>query len=184
MTNPEFFLRVYPNLSRAADIAAVGLRMKPKIRLTGVICIDPESSLYTPHQLDVLSSSFFHPVAPGRFADIYIELPPNLYFNDVRNALLRKDAESAERELPALSPIGVESFTDTHWSLLKTATEKLDLGLFEIESIIKVSGLIAALDGAEKTKLEHLAEAIQYQSLPKDLKKRLSGTPVNVEDIL
>jgi hypothetical protein len=48
-------------------------------------------------------------------------------------------------------------------SLLKTATERLSLTLSDIESIEKISRVIAQLDLANEIKVEHTAEAIQYR---------------------
>lgn len=50
-------------------------------------------------------------------------------------------------------------------SLLKSAIEKLDLGITDTIQIIKVAQTIANLDQCEGIKIEHLAEAIQYKSV-------------------
>lgn len=49
-------------------------------------------------------------------------------------------------------------------SLLKTAAEKLDLGINDTIQIISVAQTIANLAGNDTIKVEHLAEAIQYKS--------------------
>ena len=49
-------------------------------------------------------------------------------------------------------------------SLLKSATDKLNLSIWQVNSILAVSQTIAKLSFSKEVKPEHLAEAIQYQS--------------------
>jgi len=51
-------------------------------------------------------------------------------------------------------------------SLLKSAIDKLNLSIRQVNSIIAVSKTIAKLGKSKEVLPEHLAEAIQYQSMP------------------
>ena len=49
--------------------------------------------------------------------------------------------------------------------LLKTAYERLNLGVNQIDSIVNVASTIAQLEGKDKIETVHIAEAIQYQAI-------------------
>jgi len=55
-------------------------------------------------------------------------------------------------------------------SLLKTAISKLELSFTEIVKILSVAETIARVCGFHEYKTEHIAEAIQYMSLPKEFR--------------
>jgi predicted ATPase with chaperone activity len=51
---------------------------------------------------------------------------------------------------------------------LKTAVERLGLGLADVYAVNEIAKSIAILDGASLIEVYHVAEAIQYVGLGKD----------------
>lgn len=49
--------------------------------------------------------------------------------------------------------------------LLKTAYERLNLGVNQIDHIVNVASTIAQMEGKDKIETVHIAEAIQYQAI-------------------
>lgn len=58
-----------------------------------------------------------------------------------------------------------QDIPNTAKALLKTAYERLNLGVNQIDSIINVASTIAQLEGKDKIETQHIAEAIQYQCI-------------------
>lgn len=53
--------------------------------------------------------------------------------------------------------------------LLKTATQKLDLSLLQVEKIKQIAVTIAQMDFSKTVKLQHIAESIQYSFVYNDI---------------
>ena len=62
---------------------------------------------------------------------------------------------------------------DESQSLLKTAIERFGLSARAYDKVLKVARTIADLEGVDKIKTQHVAEAIQYRSLDKNVWQRL-----------
>jgi magnesium chelatase family protein len=62
---------------------------------------------------------------------------------------------------------------DEAQSLLKTAIERFGLSARAYDKVLKVARTIADLDSVENLKIQHVAEAIQYRSLDKNVWQRL-----------
>jgi len=79
---------------------------------------------------------------------------PGLYSNAQMNSKLLK-------EVCVINTVGQ--------NLLKAAMQKLKLSARAYDRILKVSRTIADLEGHENIKPEHLAEAIQYRGLDREM---------------
>ena len=76
---------------------------------------------------------------------------------------LHCNSQIGSQELKVYCEIGEEGH-----ELLKGAMRRLNLSARAYDRILKVARTIADLDGSEKIKTEHLAEAIQYRSLDRE----------------
>jgi magnesium chelatase family protein len=62
---------------------------------------------------------------------------------------------------------------DQSQTLLKTAIERFGLSARAYDKVLKVARTIADLESVDNIKVEHVAEAIQYRSLDKNVWQRL-----------
>ena len=65
------------------------------------------------------------------------------------------------------------SIDDQSQSLLKTAIERFGLSARAYDKVLKVARTISDLENSENIKVQHVAEAIQYRSLDKNVWQRL-----------
>ncbi len=78
------------------------------------------------------------------------------------------NAHMESKDIRKFCPIDEES-----QSLLKTAIEKFGLSARAYDKILKVARTIADLESNNNIKVQHVAEAIQYRSLDKDVWQKL-----------
>ena len=78
------------------------------------------------------------------------------------------NAHMETKDIRKFCPINEES-----QNLLKTAIEKFGLSARAYDKILKVARTIADLESSDNIKVQHIAEAIQYRSLDKDVWQKL-----------
>jgi len=78
------------------------------------------------------------------------------------------NAHLGSKDIRKFCPIDEQS-----QSLLKTAIERFGLSARAYDKVLKVARTIADLEGKGNIKVEHIAEAIQYRSLDKNVWQRL-----------
>lgn len=92
--------------------------------------------------------------------DIVVEIvPPDPAHNNVE---YEKISDIHSRVQKAFGNEKPEVFEGVCRNLLKTATEKLGFSIERRQTVRELAKVIAQLDGSKIVKLEHLAEAIQY----------------------
>lgn len=167
-------LPLFPHINRVKDIAAMGSKINESLCVclfhASLINPEPDSTCYTVEDMARLSAAFGFRNYDGRSADIYLELN-NLSGKEVTGSFNRR-IQPHDTVLPDTSLKHLE-LPQAACALFATAIDRSMLGVFEIESIIKVSKIIALLDNSENIRVEHVAEAIQYQSIPQMEKIRL-----------
>lgn len=90
-------------------------------------------------------------------------------FSDLINSKYEATDKIVDRVLLARNNKGIKKLIcDSSTSLLKTAYERLGLGVKEIHNIVDVASTIARLDSSSKIEPQHIAEAIQYNCLDKE----------------
>lgn len=161
------------NIMRGFEIALAG---KFKIKL---INSQDEDSALSPKQFKVLKAHLEDTITENEdHAEIFMEvIKPQL--SDLihrRNYETKQDIinrvkdtlEKAGDNLP-------EIINDAGMSLLKTAYGRLAFMPYEVAIIIDVVRTIAILDNPKTTEINvaHLAEAIQYRSLPREIREPL-----------
>ena len=149
--------RVYnpwENLQRAYEIAVLGnFKIVP-------ISSEPLFDDFKNFVLTQFKAEYFH-----KKGDIYLELPkgeptgydiPVIEFDGNSEKLTQiRNGNFAEKPT---------EFDGTSYEVLvKTATRRMGLTATQVEKIYKIAAVIAQMDGSDKIKIEHVAEAIMYQ---------------------
>ncbi len=127
--------------------------------------------------------------------DIHIEVP-SLKYDELKSTHPAEPSDAIRTRINAARKRQVERFTgkkkiycnahlgskdirkfcpinDESQTLLKTAIEKFGLSARAYDKVLKVARTIADLQGVDDIKIEHVAEAIQYRSLDKNVWQRL-----------
>ena len=125
-------------------------------------------------QLNLLRNYFNSLFDPNKPVDIYIEVVRPDFNTIVGNYKgetidqVNERIKAFKRNPPIITHacIGVNNSID---SLIKTAYERLGLCPYEIQIILDVATTIAKIDKSKEVKVEHIAEAIQYRSIQKEV---------------
>lgn len=124
-------------------------------------------------QLNLLRNYFNSYFDPNKPVDIYIEVVRPDFNTLARNYKGEMDQINerikAFKENPPIithACIGVNNSID---NLIKVAYDRLGLCPYEIQIILDVATTIAKIDKAKEVKVEHIAEAIQYRSVEKEV---------------
>lgn len=125
-------------------------------------------------QLNLLRNYFNSYFDPNKPVDIYIEVVrPD--FNTLVSSYKGETMDQVNERIKAFkenthvitpSVIGVNDSID---NLIKVAYDRLGLCPYEIQIILDVATTIAKIDKAKEVKVEHIAEAIQYRSIQKEV---------------
>lgn len=128
--------------------------------------------------------------------DIHIEVP-SLKYDELKSAQTGESSEEIRKRVDRAREIQLERFKEARrkifcnahmeskdirkfcpideesQNLLKTAIEKFGLSARAYDKILKVARTIADLETSKDIKVQHIAEAIQYRSLDKDVWQKL-----------
>jgi hypothetical protein len=166
--NSDNVCGIYSNLSRAYEIALLG---GFKIRLIKSNNIDD----HIPKDIDLdLIKSFF---AGVEFTDkesdldsviLHIEVTMPSFDMIVTTRKSETVNDHFRRANDAqVNELSIFKLSESGRALLKTAYERLNLTLNDLDSIVSTSQVISRLHGSKEIKVEYLAEAIQYHSYGK-----------------
>jgi hypothetical protein len=113
----------------------------------------------------------FYAVSADKKADIVIELN-NIESQDILSSYQARceTIEDINQRIEDCKKSNIAPILELKGgilSILKSAIDKLSLSIRQVNSIISVSYTIAKLSKSKDVKIEHIAEAIQYQSSSK-----------------
>jgi hypothetical protein len=151
---------IWPNLSRAYEIASVG-------KLSIELYFDKE---YFSPRLDAeLIRDFYKGVSFHRKGEIQVSLH-HPYFSDIVNNshsetmkdILERIDKAKQNKKPDLTLDSIST------AILKTAYDRLKFSVTDVQIIIDLAAVIAQMEGVDKIRAEHIAEAIQYRTCTND----------------
>lgn len=150
------------NISRVYEIAKTGNHTVKLIPSEGVSVYD----------IQLLNDFYEFPNTEGHcdmYCEVYIDYSEiSTLFNgrkyETKEDIEQRINQSNKNEIP------LREISPSCQSLLKAAITTLNLGLRDTLAVIEVSLTIARMEGSKDIKLQHIAEAIQYQSIENTLK--------------
>lgn len=152
-----------PNISRAYEISKLGNH------LMAIVPAEHPEGLNTFEKDIPLICQFFDVVNESKeSADIIVEYctdPDSIMAVAVGRKFETLEDVNDRIEQAKGNPDPELSFPTSMRSLLNSAVNRLNLSFRQTRSICEVSKTIAKLDGSDTVKVQHLAEAIQYQSI-------------------
>ena len=152
-------VQIYYNVSRAIEIAKAGGHT------VGVYYdFDPDKPETKVHPKDIQAIELFFSVKFEPNADLMVEIS-RPKFDELfprSNGETLDEIEARIKE--ANGGFRPDTFNADGIMLLKTAYDRLRLGVWQVTAIKDVARTIAKLGKAKEVRVEHIAEAIQYQS--------------------
>lgn len=107
-----------------------------------------------------LIKKYYHQATFAERGDIVVEIvPPDQNHDDVEYEKINDIHKRVQKAFNNEKP---EAFESVCRNLLRTATEKLNFSIEKRENVREIAKTIAQLHGSNIVKVEHLAEAIQY----------------------
>ena len=147
---------VYPNLSRAYEIALLGGH-------TITVVYSGNLFDYTQANKDYPKiKKFFNEVSFVSDGDLWVEIEKPQDYNQGKYSETLADIHARVKEAENNTEPKQE-YCNVGKELLKNAVDRLSLSLKDVEIIQGVSSTIAKLDGEGGTLVHHVAEAIQYR---------------------
>lgn len=97
-------------------------------------------------------------------SDFIVEFDPNINFDRLFQSRLIEPVEEIKKRIESVTEIENPILDQSGGvQILKTASEKLQISKDDIQNIISLSCVIAAMEGEkEKVKAHYISEAIQY----------------------
>ena len=160
---------IYPNLSRAYEIALLGNFRIKLVKGNNVDDKNPsDADLFMLSTLFDTDLFIFESDESTELHCIYLTVEiTSPYLDTIFSTRKSEGLDTViDRVMAAKENVKPDfKLTDAGKSLLKTAWDRLDLDLMKLDSIAQVSQTISQLHGSKEIKLEYLAEAIQYHSI-------------------